>query len=66
MAVEQTSPQAIGNAIIELARNPALVDSMGEAGRKAVEKKYNWNNAFQGLLSFYERMNVSSPNPRPH
>ncbi len=61
MAVEQTTPQAIGNAIIELARNPALVDSMGEAGRKAVEKKYNWNNAFQGLLSFYERINVPSP-----
>ncbi len=62
----ETQPKAIANAFLELARNPALVETMGAAGRKAVEQKYNWNVAFQELVSFYARLGVTATTPVAH
>ena len=41
-------------AIIKLYKNNELAKKLGENGRKAVEKKYNWKNEAEKLCKLYE------------
>lgn len=51
------SPQninQISNAISALLLNPTLAKTMGENGRKVIEKYYNWTIEEKKLLKFYD------------
>lgn len=48
------SPEAIATVIRELTEDPAKVDRMGKAGRKAVLEQYNWPNEAAKLIDFYK------------
>jgi phosphatidylinositol alpha-1,6-mannosyltransferase len=41
--VDGTSTEEIARAVIRLAADPALRSRMGEAGRRRVEREYNWD-----------------------
>ena len=45
--------QAMGQHIVNLARNPSLAAQMGEAGRRRVERHYNFNSLAKRLLSVF-------------
>lgn len=53
ICVDPLNPEAIGEVINGLLSNDNLSEQMGKNGRKAIETKYNWENEFQKLLSFY-------------
>ena len=48
--------QAIAAAIEYLVSNPCEAQNMGQRGRRAVEKRFNWANEEQTLLSFYSSL----------
>lgn len=54
--VDSTKPEQIADAIIFLLNNPEEARKMGERGRKAVEKKYNWQIESQKLLKVFDNL----------
>ncbi|MBN1894319.1 glycosyltransferase [bacterium] len=58
MVIEENSSRAIAEAFKKFALHPMLVERMGKAGRKAVEKKYNWQSSFPALLNLYADLGV--------
>jgi glycosyltransferase involved in cell wall biosynthesis len=56
ICVDPLRVEEIAQAILYLLRNPAIVRKMGESGKYAVEKKYNWNVEKVKLLKFYEQI----------
>lgn len=56
ICVDPLDPAAIARAIDYLAENPAVARQMGENGRRAVLRKYNWGYEEQKLLQFYQRL----------
>lgn len=52
---EPNSPEALAKAIIQLAKNPELRQNMGQAGRKLVIEKYNWQNNVEETLKLFEQ-----------
>jgi len=44
-------PPAFAAACVELLRNPDLRTSLGQAGRRAVERRYDWGEALSPLCS---------------
>jgi glycosyltransferase involved in cell wall biosynthesis len=59
--VDPTNPNDIADAIERLVRNPDLANQMGEAGKRAVRDRFNWNVERDKLLRLYERVLGSSP-----
>ena len=53
ICVDPFDTKAIKNAISEILENTKKSKEMGNNGRKAVEKKYNWNNEAEKLIKFY-------------
>jgi len=53
ICVDPTDPEAIAAAIDRLNAEPELARMMGEAGRQAVLKRYNWNAEAEKLQAFY-------------
>jgi glycosyltransferase involved in cell wall biosynthesis len=51
--VEPDSPTAHAAAVLQLLRDPALSASMGLAGRRLVETRYNWEAMAPRLLALY-------------
>jgi glycosyltransferase involved in cell wall biosynthesis len=49
-------PQLIASQLEYLIDNPTLRVSMGEKGREAFEKKYNWQSEEVKLLALYEKL----------
>ena len=47
-------PKQVANALIDLIENRDQAQQMGERGRLAVEKEYNWSGEAVKLLRFYE------------
>ncbi len=47
---------AMAKAIENIFQNPVLARQMGENGRKAVERKYNWKIESEKLFPVYERL----------
>ena len=54
LCVDSLDPKTIAGAIDYLVRNPDVARRMGENGRKAVLKKYNWGVEETKLLKFYK------------
>ena len=68
--VDPTKPEQIADAIESLVRNPALARQMGEAGKRAVRERFNWNVERVKLLQLYheilsppDRKGSSKPKP---
>lgn len=59
--VNSTKPEQIADAIESLVRNPALARRMGEAGREAVRKRFNWQAESKKLLEMYHEL-TGGPN----
>lgn len=53
ICVDPQSPKAIATAICDLVDDPATVERMGKAGRRAVLEKYNWPIEAAKLIEFY-------------
>jgi glycosyltransferase involved in cell wall biosynthesis len=56
--VDPMDPVAIAKAIDLIVSDPIRAKRMGENGRQAVEKKYNWAAEELKLKSFYRRLNA--------
>ena len=52
--VDPNNVEEIKNAIITLAKNPELVKKMGENGRRAINRQYNWEIIKLELIKLYE------------
>jgi glycosyltransferase involved in cell wall biosynthesis len=46
-------PQGMADCIVNLVRNPALANQMGEAGRKQVEQDYNITSLVPQLMAIF-------------
>ena len=56
LLVDPLEPSAIARAIDTLVYDPELAQRMGENGREAVEREYNWGTEELKLFDFYERI----------
>lgn len=56
VVIHEVTAEAIACGLRPLVKDPALRREMGERGRKAAMKKYNWNVAASELLSVYENI----------
>lgn len=56
ICVDPMNPGEIALAIDTLSEDPALAEEMGRNGRRAVEKKYNWENEARKLLGLYQEI----------
>lgn len=56
LLVDPTDPKEIGAAIAELAGDPDAAREMGERGRDAVERRYNWGAEERRLVATYTRL----------
>lgn len=54
VCVDPQSPQAIAEAVRALRDDPATIERMGKAGRKAVLERYNWPSEAKKLINFYK------------
>ncbi len=53
LTVNPEDPRAIANAIEYLLTHPQEAEAMGQRGREAVEKYYNWESEERKLLNLY-------------
>lgn len=56
ICVPPQDPKAIGEAINYLLSNPQEAEAMGQRGRKAVEREYNWETEIKSLLGLYNNV----------
>ena len=56
LCVDPMDPTAIARAIDYLVQHPDEARQMGDNGRRAITKKYNWNIEEEKLLAFYGSM----------
>jgi glycosyltransferase involved in cell wall biosynthesis len=56
VAVDTTRPEAIADAIVRLARDPALRRRLGANGRRAIEQTYGWHKMAERLVEIYARL----------
>ena len=54
--VDPINPAAIAEAIQWLLQRPAEAEAMGQRGREAVRRVYNWENEEQKLVELYARL----------
>lgn len=53
--VEMGNVKDLAEAVVRLAKNPKLCQNMGQAGRKLVIEKYNWQNNVEEKLKLFEQ-----------
>lgn len=56
ICIDPLDSKAIGEAIQYLINNPHEAEQMGKNGRRAVEKKYNWDIEEKKLLDLYRNL----------
>jgi glycosyltransferase involved in cell wall biosynthesis len=56
LLIDSTSPQAIAEALDQLAADPQLRATYGENGYAAVVRTYNWESEFEKLLEVYHQL----------
>ena len=54
--VDPTDPVSVAAAIEQALANPEECRARGQAGRRAVRERYNWDSAERALLGVYERI----------
>jgi glycosyltransferase involved in cell wall biosynthesis len=57
---EAGDSHSFAEAVIRLYNDPELREQMGQAGKKAVLEKYNWNITAKRLVRFYSRFTPES------
>lgn len=62
ICVDPLRVEEIAQAILYLLKNPTVAAEMGESGKLAAEKKYNWNIEKLKLLEFYKQVLGSGKN----
>lgn len=60
LLVNPNDPESIAAAIDRLARDRSLSERLGQAGRRAVASRYNWQAEQGRLLEFYQRVLTSN------
>jgi glycosyltransferase involved in cell wall biosynthesis len=60
LCVDPEKPADIAKAIDRLVADPALAQRLGDNGRRAVVKTYNWEAEQQKLIALYERLPARS------
>ena len=60
VCVDPTDPQAIAQAIDRLVLNPEEARAMGNNGREAVEREYNWESQASRLLDLYQSLKAQA------
>ena len=58
--LDPSQPQAIADALDRLAGDPELRKRLGENGRRAVFRRYNWERESEKLLEVYRRLDTES------
>jgi glycosyltransferase involved in cell wall biosynthesis len=56
VCVDPEKPEEIAAAIDFLVRNPTRATEMGENGREAIERRYNWPAEEKKLIELYEQL----------
>jgi glycosyltransferase involved in cell wall biosynthesis len=56
LLVDPMNDQSIARAISWIIDNPDEAQEMGEKGRRAVAKYFNWDAEVENLLELYERL----------
>ncbi|MFQ5429968.1 MAG: glycosyltransferase family 4 protein, partial [Phycisphaerae bacterium] len=56
LVFEDRNPESLAEKVIEL-KDPALRRRLGENGRRAVERRYNWKTSVQPVLRVYREWN---------
>jgi glycosyltransferase involved in cell wall biosynthesis len=56
IAVDPTQPGLFADAIERLVRSPEATRAMGEAGRRAVRERFNWDVERARLLGIYDEI----------
>ncbi|QQS16466.1 MAG: glycosyltransferase family 4 protein [Neisseriales bacterium] len=59
LLVDPSDAQAIAQAIRQLLDNPKMAKAMGDAGRQAVLKQYNWEMESHKLFALYDQLTGS-------
>jgi glycosyltransferase involved in cell wall biosynthesis len=54
VVIESGTPEAIAEALERVFRDPNAARRMGEAGREAVRKEYNWEQELNRLIELYD------------
>jgi glycosyltransferase involved in cell wall biosynthesis len=62
IACDPTDPSGIAEAVERVIRDSELARTLGEAGRRAVQERFNWGIEQQKMLSLYEE--ILGPMPR--
>lgn len=68
LLVREKDPAALADAVLALARAPALRKQMGDAGRVQIHSKLSWENVARHFIEVYEsaRGTHANPSPDPH
>ena len=56
LVVDETSPQAIADAMVWMLNNPDNARAMGERARQAIVDRYHWHPEAERLLDLYGRL----------
>lgn len=56
LLVPPEDPASLGRAMCRLVNDAALRRSMGQAGRKLVEERYDWNDNVRQMIQLYEEV----------
>lgn len=56
LIVPPRNPEALAGAMERLIKDQTLRESLGKAGRKRVQKLYDWDQNLSDMISFYERV----------
>lgn len=59
LVVDQTDPGAIADAMRWILAHPSEAMEMGRRGRRAIERRYNWEAEAEKLLALYDRLLVN-------
>lgn len=56
LSVDPLNPEAVGQAVVQLLKDSSLRQEMGNRGREAVLRKYNWDAQGRKLVEFYQEL----------
>lgn len=56
LVVPSEDPGSLGQAMCRLVHDPALRRAMGQAGRKLVKERYDWNHNVAQMIQVYEEV----------
>jgi hypothetical protein len=56
LCVDPLDPVAVARIVNAMLDDPGRLESMGQAGRRAVGARYNWENEERALLALYENL----------